>query len=240
MHNILLKIIEKKQQDLYRQKSHFLNFPKDKMAIIAEIKLSSPTIPFLGSKKDIIKRALAYEQAKADAISFITEKHYFKGSPDFISQIKKRINIPILQKDFVIDPYQIYEAKIISADALLLIAKIVNKKTLIKFVALSQEIGVEPIVEINDEKDLEKAISTSTSIIAVNARNLQTFVVDVTQACRLMKKIPDRFIRLGFSGIKSADEVKKYQQAGAKGVLVGTSLMRAKNIPAFINSLRKI
>lgn len=237
MNNFLKKIIEKKQEDIaVLKQNRFLSLFRDKMVIIAEIKLASPTVPYFGSEKDIIKRAVNYEAGGANAISVITEKHFFKGNINFISKIKNEINLPILQKDFVIDPYQIYEAKIIGADALLLIAKILDKKTLIKFVALCQEIGLEPIVEINDEKDLEKAIVSSTKIIAVNARSLKTFVVDVDKACQLMKRIPNRLIKLGFSGIKSSEEVKKYQQAGAKGVLIGTALMKAKNVKSFIVS----
>jgi len=239
MNNFLKKIVEKKQKDLNQIKQNgFLNLPENKMVIIAEIKLASPTVLHFESEKNIFKRALDYKQAGADAISIITEKHFFKGSTEFITRIKKSINIPILQKDFVIDPYQIYEAKTIGANALLLIAKIVNKKTLIKFVALCHEIGVEPVVEINDQSDFKKVMATSAKIIAVNARNLETFAVNVDLACQLMEKIPDRFIKLGFSGIMSSVEVKKYQQAGAKGVLVGTSLMKTNNIKSFIKELK--
>ena len=239
MHKILKQIVEKKQADLILLKrNRFLNLLKNKMVIIAEIKLASPTAAYLGSENDIVKRAVDYKQAGVDAISIITEKHFFKGSLKFIPQIKKSVDLPVLQKDFVIDPYQIYEAKIIGADALLLIAKITDKQTLIKFVLLCQEIGIEPIVEISDEIDLKKALQTSTKIIAINARNLETFDVNVDQACRLMEKIPDRFVKLGFSGIKSSTEVKKYQRVGAKGVLVGTSLMKTNNIKSFIRELQ--
>ncbi len=241
MDNFLKKIIEKKRKDLKRLKQiRFLNLFGKKMVIITEIKLASPTVPYFGSEKNIVKRAVDYEDAGANAISIITEKHFFKGDINFISKIKRKINIPILQKDFVINSYQIYQAKIIGADALLLIAKIVNKKTLIEFVSLCQEIGLEPIVEINDKSDLKKVLTTSTRIIAVNARDLETFVVNVDQACRLMRKIPNRFIKLGFSGIKSVSEVNKYRNAGAKGILVGSSLMKTKNIKKFIKELKKI
>ena len=239
MHKILKQIIEKKQADLTLMKrNRFLSFTKNKISIIAEIKLASPTVPYFGSEKDISKRAINYQKAGADAISIITEKYFFKGNLKFISKIKDKVDLPILQKDFVIDPYQIYEAKIAGANALLLIAKIINKQTLIKFVSLCQEIGLEPIVEINDEQDLKKALSTSTNIIAVNARNLDTFIVDVDRACLLMKKIPNRFVKFGFSGIKSSDEVKMYKDAGASGILVGTSLMKTKDIKNFIKKLK--
>jgi len=239
MNSILKQIVEKKRADLILMKQNsFLNLVKNKMGIIAEIKLSSPTVPFFGSTHDIIQKVIDYEQAAADAISVITEKHFFKGRPEFISRIKKKVSLPILQKDFIIDPFQIYEAKMIGANALLLIAKIVNEQTLIKFVSLCQEIGLEPIVEINDEDDFKKALATSTKIIAVNARNLETFIVDIDIACKLIKKIPNQFIKLGFSGIMSSVEVKKYQQAGAKGVLIGTALMKARNVKNYMNSLR--
>ena len=238
MNNILKQIVEKKQKDLtILKQSKFIDLFKNELAIIGEIKLASPTVTYFGSEKDIVERAISYELAEIDAISVITEKHFFKGSPEFISRIKKITNIPILQKDFIIDSRQIYEAKIIGSDALLLIAKIVSKKTLIKFVSLCQEIGLEPVVEINDDQGLKKALVTSTKIIAVNARNLDSFEVNVERASLLMKKIPSKFIKLGFSGIKSSMEVKKYKQAGAKGILVGTALMQTKNIKEFIDKL---
>jgi len=262
MHSILSHIIEKKRNDLREQKRKLpinelkkelsknksvSNF-RDKLietsssyiSIIAEIKLASPTIPFLGSESEIVQRAITYEKAGVDGLSIITEKHYFKGSTAFIPQLKSKIPIPILQKDFVVDPYQIYEAKAIGSDAILLIARIVEKDTLQKFVRLSLTLGIEPVVEINDKEDLEKAVSTDTSFIAVNARDLRTFTVDVSKACRLLKKIPDTFIKLGFSGISSSDEVRKYKTSGVKGVLVGTKLMKALNADNFIKSLRNM
>lgn len=262
MHNILLQIIEKKQKDLEQQRrifpfaqlkrnvstvkseSNFIsklqNLNHSDIAIIAEIKLASPTISSLGSEKDILHRASVYEKAGTDAISFITESHYFKGNPVFIPKLKAKVNIPILQKDFVIDPYQIYEAKALGSDAILLIARLVDKNMLKDFVALSKKIGIEPVVEINDEEDLKKALFAHTSCIAVNARDLRTFKVNISKACRLLKKIPKKFIKLGFSGIKSSEEVIKYKKAGVKGILIGTSLMKATNIDSFIKNLRNI
>ncbi len=208
------------------------------IGLIAEIKLASPSAGKLGKREDMIRRIKMYELGRADALSLVVAKERFGGDAGMIEEAKKITHLPILAKDFIIDPYQIYEAKVNGASAILLIVKLVSKKTLIKFVDLCQKIGIEPIVEINDEKDLEKAVATTTAIIAVNARNLQTFAINVDQACRLMDKIPDRFIKLGFSGINSSNEVKKYQGAGAKGVLVGTSLMKAKNTKEFLMSLR--
>lgn len=240
MNNILLRIIEKKREDLQTHINTFLRPIEGEVKIIAEIKLASPTVSYLGSEKDIVKRAIAYEGAGASALSVITEKYFFKGKIDFIPLLKQKVSLPILQKDFVIDPYQIYEAKIYGSSAILLIARLVSKKRLKQFVTLAKKIGIEPVVEINSERDLQKTLSTDTAYIAVNARDLTTFIVDIDRACRLMKKIPATFIKLGFSGIHSVSEVKKYKNAGAQIVLVGTSLMKAKNIKEYIHKLKKI
>ncbi|MDO8610401.1 MAG: indole-3-glycerol-phosphate synthase [bacterium] len=244
MHNILLDIIKKKKKDLNNLKSEnafkkaILNPQYSKIAYIGEIKLTSPTMNIRYSKNNIVERALEYKKAGLDAISIITEKHYFKGNPLFIPKIKKKVTLPILQKDFVIDKSQIYEAKSIQSDALLLIARLVNEQTLKHFVNVCRKLEIEPVVEINNDKDLKKTLSTSTSIIAVNSRNLETFEININKACKLLKKIPNKYIKLGFSGINSSKEVKKYKTAGAQGVLIGTSLMKTNNIPLFINSLR--
>jgi indole-3-glycerol phosphate synthase len=243
MHNTLQEIIIKKEKDLQQIKKGEELFRKKiisakKIMLIAEIKLASPTNPKLGDKTDILKRAKAYEQAGADAISIITEKYYFKGDISFISQVKNKVAIPVLQKDFVIDPIQIYEAKQQGTDALLLIARLLKKEVLKKFTSLCLELGIEPVVEINSDADLQKACMTSTNIIAVNARDLETFAIDKKEAHRLLKKIPKKFIRLGFSGIQSATDVADYKKMGAQGVLVGTSVMKAKNIKYFLGGLR--
>lgn len=214
------------------------NPQESSLAIIAEIKLASPTHKHLGNKSGIINRAKQYEQAGAAAISVITEKDIFKGDPRFITEIKKVVSLPILQKDFILNSNQVYESKKIGADALLLIAKILSKKELIDLVNLVKKIGLEPVVEINNNNDLKKAIATRTKIIAVNARDLDTFKVNVNKACELLKKIPKKFLKLGFSGITSRSEVEKYKLAGAEAVLVGTELMKAANISKKILELK--
>lgn len=211
---------------------------RDKIAVIGEIKFASPTEPRLGTKSDLIRRAKQYERAGADAISLIVEPDVFKGSLSDVVKIKKTVALPILVKDFVTSEEQIYQTKKAGADAILLIVKIVDRETLAGFVTTAQAIGLQPVVEINNNEDLETALTTKTKIIAVNARNLNTSLVDVDKACQLLVRIPDKFIKLGFSGINGKAEVEKYKKAGAKGVLVGTSLMKAKNIKEFIGGLR--
>lgn len=208
-----------------------------RVAIIAEIKFASPTNPNLGLPANLLNYASAYQRAGCDAISVITEKHFFNGRQHFVTKVKKHTGLPVLQKDFIIDPYQIYQAKKSGADAILLITRILSEQNLVSLVNLAKEINIEPVVEINSEEDLKKALVTKTQIIAVNARNLDTFKVNVDKACDLLKRVPDKFIKLGFSGIHSRDEVNKYKQAGASGVLIGTSLMKADNIQNFLESI---
>ncbi len=261
LNKILDEIIERKKQDLALQKKEIpliklkdfvsnlgpgqsrfkeaILKSKD-IALIAEIKLASPTDQSLNPNIDIMGRAGDYEKAGANALSYITEKNFFKGEISGVIKICAKVDLPVLQKDFVIDEYQIYEARIVGSSALLLIAGLFDGKKLKKYVALCKALQVEPVVEINNEEDLEKAMNAKTAIIAVNARDLNTFEIDVKKACKLMKKIPDNFMKLGFSGINSSVEVKKYKESGAKGVLVGTSLMKAKNIYEFIKELKQV
>ncbi len=226
-----------KDSDTLRFRRVFIE-KKDTISLIAEIKFASPTNPTLGSPKALLQQAKQYEQSGADAVSLITEKRFFKGSPSFVTKVKEAVTLPVLQKDFVIDSRQIYEAKEIGSDALLLITRLIDGETLKKFVNICLEEGIEPVVEINNEEDLQKAIETETKIIAVNARDLETFTIDISSACSLIKKIPDHFIKLGFSGIHSSREVQQYKKAGANGVLAGTSLMQTNDIDKLMNSLK--
>ena len=205
--------------------------------MIAEIKFSSPTSKNLGSPDNLLPLAKEYEKADADAISIITEKHFFNGDVSYVIKVKNEVNIPVLQKDFVIDSSQIYEAKKIGSDALLLITRLVAPERLEEFVNLCFSLEIEPVVEIASIEDLEKAVSTKTNIIAVNARDLETFVVDTVKAGELLQRISDSFIKLGFSGISSKEDVENYRNAGVTGVLVGTSLMNAENVKKFIDNL---
>lgn len=240
----LKDILKYTKKDLQAKKTignfskNLLNPKKGNVAIIAEIKLASPTEKNLGSHADILRKAVDYENAGADAISFITEKSVFKGDIKYISQIKSKVKLPVLQKDFIIDPFQIHEAKISGSDALLLIAKILPQEKLIRFVNICFEIGLEPVVEVNDGEDLKKALETQTKTIAVNARNLDTLKVGLEGALKLLAKVPDKYIKLGFSGIASKAEVLKYREAGANAVLIGTNLMKAGNTKEFLKRLR--
>lgn len=220
-------------------KERILNPKIGDIGLIAEIKLVSPIEGKLGEETDIPNRLKNYQNAGADAVSIITEKKIFQGHPDLVSAIKSStINLPILQKDFIINEFQIEESRKIGADALLLIAGIVSGGVLKRFVSLCKEKGLEPVVEICSQDDLAKAVKSETDIIAVNARDLDTFEVNVNRACKILRKVPEKFIRLGFSGIHSRAEVAKYKQAGVKAVLVGTELMKTDDISKKIKELK--
>ena len=255
MNNMISEIIKKNEADLLKGKNQnpieelkkkTQSLPKamdffgafNNFGIIAEIKLASPSAGEIENAENVLGLASEYQDAGADAVSIITEKYFFKGDINFIKPVKEKTGLPVLQKDFVVDPYQIYESRISGADALLLIAKIISPDQLKKFVDLCLEVGLEPVVEINDQLDLENALQTNTRVIAVNARDLETFKVDVDKACKLLEKIPDQYLKLGFSGVNSQEEIKKYKDAGAKGVLVGTNLIKSNDRKKFLEDLR--
>ncbi len=206
------------------------------VAIIAEIKLASPSSgkpPHqiwcggkIGKTTEVEKRAKIYEKSSADAISIVTDKKFFQGELQFIPRVKAAVSLPVLAKDFIITPYQIYELKLFGADSILFIAKILSLPQLKKFVAIAKKLKIEPIIEVNNEQELKRAIKTDARCIAVNARNLDTFNIDLKNACRLLKLIPKKFIPIAFSGIKNRKDVEPYIDAGAKAVLVGTTLMK--------------
>lgn len=246
MDSILNQIIANKYKEVEKKKvkrnflGAIINPKVGDISIIAEIKLASPSQGVLRDVTNIEKKVKDYERGGADAISVVVDKKYFGGDLEFIKRIKRTVSLPILAKDFIVDPYQVYEAKVYGADAVLLIAKIVTFDKLVQLVKLAREMNIEPVVEVQNTQELKDALKTDTRIIAVNARDLSTFKVDIDRACKLIKLIPRKYIVLGFSGVSNQDDVEKYKAAGAKGILVGTSLMRAKNISGLIKELKDL
>ena len=211
-----------------------------RLGIIAEIKLASPASGILvNTEEEVEEKIMDYVEARVDAISVVTEKKFFKGDLGLIRFVKFFTEVPVLQKDFVIDPFQIYESKDKGANALLLIARILPKQELKDFVDVCLEIGIDPVVEVSSIEDLENAVSTNAQIIAVNSRDLDTFEVDVERACRIMKRIPDHYLKLGFSGVNSKNEAKLYRASGASAVLIGTKLMKENDVKGFLKEILK-
>lgn len=241
--------VEEMKRKIQNKKSSFANvFDERKLGIIAEIKIKSPSggdlieeVRFKTEDRIIrIAKNLAkeYTDAGADAISIVTDAKYFGGNLLMVQDACSVTSIPIFQKDFVIDEIQIYSSKLLGASALLLIGRILAQEELTKFVDLCFEIGLEPIVEIYNEQDLEKALATRVKFIGVNARNLSTFKIDIEKACTIMRSISSERFIIGFSGIKTKEEAEKYKSAGVKAILVGTNLLKVNDKKKFIESLK--
>lgn len=220
-------------------KSNLTNKSND-ISLIAEIKIKSPSAGTLSKNNDIYSKVKEYQEAGADAISVITDTKYFDGSLELLASIKSKTELPILQKDFVIDEYQIYEAALYGADALLLIARIISDKQLQMFVDVCFQLSIEPLVEVYDTDDLNKALKTRTSLMGVNARDLDTFTVNIENACNIGRQIPKDKIFIGLSGVNDRKDVEHYKNSGAQAVLVGTALMKSNDIKKIIKILKKI
>lgn len=209
-------------------------------SLIAEIKLKSPTEGKLGEKRDVKGKVIAYEKGEADCLSVVVDKKRFGGSYELLSFVRNLTTLPILCKDFVVSKDQIYKAKKNGADAVLLIAKILSLDKLVQLVKLVEALGMEPVVEVNTEEELIGALKTGVEIVAVNSRNLDDFSIDRKKACEILGKIPKTHTALAFSGVKEARDIERYKKAGAKGVLVGTILMKSDDPAKLIKKLKSL
>jgi indole-3-glycerol phosphate synthase len=201
-------------------------FENNPFVIIAEIKKKAPSAGVIRKSISIEKIAKIYEQAGAKAISVLTDKKYFDGNLDYIKEVKKYCSLPVLRKDFIIDEYQIYESRVARADAVLLIASILEKKVLTNFIKKIRFLNMTPVVEVHSNEDLRKAILSGTDIIGINTRDLKTFKINFSKAKSLIKKIPkDKFVIIE-SGIRETKDIDELQQLERiNGVLIGTGFM---------------
>jgi indole-3-glycerol phosphate synthase len=207
------------------------------MALIAEIKRASPSVGVIKENVDLCRIAHEYQTGGACAISVLTETHFFKGDLSYLRLIKERTSLSALQKDFILDPFQIYEGRVSGADAILLIASLLEREQLKEFVDLAQKLQMVPLVEIHNEDDLEKTSSLNLSLIGINNRDLRTFEVDLRTTLRLKEKIPSKTKVISESGIKSSDDVRLLKEAGVDGILVGEILMRSSDPASKIREL---
>ena len=206
-------------------------------AIIAEIKRSSPSAGRILELFDPSSRAATYEKAGAAALSVLTEENYFEGSLSYLTMARRVTAIPILRKDFIVDPYQIYEARVAGADAVLLIAGILESSRLTEFLALTRSLGMEALVEVHDKDELEKALSVDADIIGINNRDLKTFTVDLGTSERLSALIPAEKCLVAESGIRTRKDIRRLQAAGISAFLVGESLSRSADPARTLASL---
>ncbi|MCP4022800.1 MAG: indole-3-glycerol phosphate synthase TrpC [Desulfobacteraceae bacterium] len=209
----------------------------DNVGIIAEIKKASPSKGDIKPDLDVELYAKQYTKAGACAISVLTESHFFKGSLDDLELVCQTTDLPVLRKDFTISSYQIYQAKSAGASSILLITTLLSNDQLRDYLSLARELEMEPLVEINSEKEFEKAFSCGAAVVGINNRNLQTLQTDLTVSKRIAPIIPEDILLIEASGISSARDIRAGVKAGMVNFLVGESIVRAKDTEKFIKTL---
>lgn len=208
------------------------------IAIIAEVKKASPSKGLISRDFDYIEIAREYEEAGASAISVLTEPYFFKGSNDFLMEISENVSIPILRKDFTIDEYMIYEAKLLGASAVLLIVSILDDAQLKEYLDLSHDLGLSAIVETHDANEIKTALDAGAEIIGVNNRNLADFTVDIENSIRLRSLVGDDVVFISESGIKTKEDVTRLKENNVDAVLIGETLMRSEDKKSMIFELK--
>ena len=205
---------------------------------ICECKKASPSKGLIAPDFPYLEIARQYEEAGAAAISVLTEPKWFLGSPEYLREIAEEVTVPCLRKDFTVDPYMIYEAKLLGASAILLICAILDTGTLEEYLKVADSLGLSAIVEAHDEAEVASAVSAGARIIGVNNRNLKDFTVDIHNSIRLRSCAPAGTIFVAESGIRTPEDVETLRQNGVNAVLIGEQLMRAGSPKEELNRLR--
>lgn len=260
---ILDEIVLKTKEDLVKRKKDFPvewlgrslaynNYPprdiisylkatkEDPYRLICEVKKASPSKGVIEPNFDPLQTAQAYEKGGASAISVLTEPHFFQGSIEYLTEIRRYVATPLLRKDFIVDEYQLVEALVYGADFVLLIAKILSKKELKKLLEYTRHLGMEALVEIHDKEDLTKAIYAGATIIGVNHRNLDDFSMDMELSKKLIPLMPNGKIIIAESGIDNKAIIEELSQVGVDGFLIGEHLMRQDDRAEAIKELKKV
>jgi indole-3-glycerol phosphate synthase len=218
-------------------KAAIKRLPGEKIKLVAEIKRASPLKGIIRKDFDHLSIAGIYEEKAVNAVSILTEEDFFQGNLKFLSEVKKVLTKPILRKDFIFDEYQIYESRANEADAILLIAAILDKTQANEYSHISKELGLSVIFEVHDFKELELALAVDVDIIGINNRNLKTLKVDINTTFELKKEIPSNKVVVSESGINTREDVKRLEYAGIDSMLVGTAFMEVKDIGKKIDEL---
>ena len=208
------------------------------LSFICEVKKASPSKGVIAENFPWLDIAKEYEEGGASAISVLTEPEFFLGSDKYLREISAAVKIPTLRKDFIIDQYQIYEAKLWGAKAILLICALLEQQTLKDFIAAARELSLDCLVEIHNEEEAREALAAGARIIGINNRDLTTFNVDTGLTSRLKKRLPSGILTVAESGIKTADDIRELRKTGVDAVLIGESLMRAADRKAYLKELK--
>ena len=199
------------------------------IAFICECKKASPSKGLIAPDFPYLEIARSYEEAGADCISVLTEPKWFLGSDQYLKEITSEVKIPCIRKDFTVDPYMIYEAKLLGASAVLLIMSILDEKTAGEYLKVADSLGLSALVETHNDEEVKQALNIGARIIGVNNRNLKDFTVDTENSRKLRQLIPSDVLFVSESGVSSPEDVKKLRRIGADAVLVGETLMRAED-----------
>ena len=238
---------EKSLDELKREVNEMdisLDFPfktalsDSEISIIAEVKRASPSKGMIADDFDYVLIAKEYEDAGASAISVLTEPNFFKGSNDYLKEISQSVTIPLLRKDFIIDEYMIWEAKLLGASAVLLIVSILDIVQLKKFLDLAHDLGLSAIVEAHDGNEIRTALNVGAEIIGVNNRDLTDFSVDIENSINLRRCVSGDVIFISESGIKTPEDVRKLKENNVDAVLIGETLMKSDDKKALISELK--
>lgn len=205
--------------------------------LIAEVKKASPSAGIIRADFDPVAIAKTYEAHGASCISVLTDEQYFQGDLQYLRDVREAVRLPVLRKDFILDEYQLYEARAAGADAVLLIAECLDDASLRKLFQTALELGMTPLVELYDVENLPRVFDAGAKLIGVNNRDLRTFKVDLHHTIRLRERVPDECVLVGESGIRSREDVLLLQEAGVDAMLVGEQLMRQSDIGAAVEEL---
>ena len=213
---------------------------KEEIAFICECKKASPSKGLIAPDFPYLEIAKEYEAAGADCISVLTEPKWFLGKDEYLREIASTVTIPCIRKDFTVDEYMIFEAKLLGAAAVLLICSILSEGQIREYIGICDELGLSALVETHDEAEVETALSAGARLIGVNNRNLKDFTVDTGNSRRLREKIPKEVLFVSESGVRNAEDVENLRRIGADAVLVGETLMRAEDKKKKLEELKGI
>ncbi len=211
---------------------------KPDISFICECKKASPSKSIIAEEFPYLEIAKEYETAGADCISVLTEPKWFMGSDEYLKEIAEAVSVPCLRKDFTVSDYQIYEAKLLGAKAVLLICSILSAEQIREYIGICDTLGISALVEAHDEKEVRIAVNSGARIIGVNNRNLKDFSVDTDNSRRMRELVPKEIIFVSESGVQTADDVQMLREIKADAVLIGETLMRAENKKAKLSELR--
>lgn len=225
-----------------KEREHFCfekKLRRQGLSFICEVKKASPSKGIISNDFPYLEIAKEYEEAGADCISCLTEPKWFLGSDQIFSEIRATVQIPMIRKDFTVDEYQIYQAKLMGADAVLLILAILTQNQLQEYLSICETLGLTALVEAHNEAELTMAIAAGAKVLGVNNRNLKDFSIDTENSRRLRKLVPKNIIFVSESGIRSPEDIHALREIGVDAVLIGEAFMRAENKKAMLAMMRK-